>query len=73
VHLPADTEEPRAWGWTPLHVAASQEHAGAAELLLRAGAQLNARTASGDTPLDLAWGSRGGEVKSVLEEAGGKR
>jgi ankyrin repeat protein len=41
-------------GWTPLHVAASEDRTGVADLLLAHGADINAKTYSGETPLHWA-------------------
>ncbi len=41
-------------GWTALHHAATCFHAAVAEILTKAGADVNARTADGDTPLHIA-------------------
>ncbi|XP_066271903.1 ankyrin-1-like [Branchiostoma lanceolatum] len=48
---------------TPLHYAASRGHVGVAELLLKAGAQVDSRDGSEDTPLHLA--ASGGHVGVV--------
>ena len=64
-----------AIGWTPLHLAAYLDEPAIAEVLLEAGARVNARTHLGAlTPLGLALGywREGGEVAHVLREAGGK-
>lgn len=52
-HEPATTEHP---GWTPLHHAASRlvEDSDVARILLEHGADVNARTTGGETPL-LLW------------------
>jgi cytohesin len=49
-------------GWTPLHVAAETYENGKLEALIRAGADVNARAATGQTPLHVAadHGSYGG-------------
>jgi ankyrin repeat protein len=60
-------------GFTPLHLAAQQQHAAVAVILIAAGADLNARNRFGNTPL---WGALynvhdgDGEVVRVLLDAG---
>jgi ankyrin repeat protein len=54
--VPADRgrREPRPGGLTPLHYAARHDHVDVARLLLKAGAQVNAREANDITPLLMA-------------------
>mmetsp|Transcript_40033 Transcript_40033/g.129604 ORF Transcript_40033/g.129604 Transcript_40033/m.129604 type:complete len:254 (-) Transcript_40033:140-901(-) len=53
-----------ARGLTPLHVAAERGHPALVELLIKAGADLNAADGAGATPLHLA--ARAGQAKVVL-------
>lgn len=57
-------------GTTPLHKAAGTGDVGAANALLMAGADVNAKNSYGDTP--LIWASRGGhlDVVQLLVESG---
>jgi hypothetical protein len=56
-------------GWTPLHVAVAAGDAAVVRALLEAGAQPDARTESGTTPLHLAL-QRSPDLVAVLREAG---
>ena len=57
-----------AWhGESPLHWAASSGFAGIADLLIRRGADVNARDTYGRTPLHAAAGSRDEDAGQVLE------
>ena len=63
----------RAGGHTPLHFAAREQHAGIAQTLLSAGAEVDARDRFGKTPLMMALFSvrdRDGEVIRVLLASG---
>ena len=55
--------------WTFLHLAALQGHAGAAELLIQNGADVNAKSKDGVTPLGVAQASlwRGSNWSNVVE------
>jgi hypothetical protein len=57
--------------WTPLHVAALHEQLGTIELLLAAGAEVNALCELGQTPLHLACGMGGRVAAERLLGAGG--
>lgn len=56
--------------WTPLHFAGAQGDSGLVELLLLAGADLEARNAQGNTPLLIAVDSGQRGVLGALREAG---
>ena len=60
----SDKEE----GITPLHLAAKDNHVEVVKYLLSQGADVNAKTTWGRTPLDLA---NNAEKVNVLREAGG--
>jgi ankyrin repeat protein len=53
-----------------LHLAAWKGHFETAELLIAAGADVNAKMEDGDTPLDLAKGHP--EIADLLRKHGGK-
>ena len=55
---------------TPLHLAAKDNHVEVVKYLISQGADVNAETTWGNTPLDLA---NSGEKKEILREAGGQR
>lgn len=57
-----------AGGDTPLHVAAFHGKAGVAELLVRSGADVEARDQQGRTPLDVARRRGHGNTAKVLED-----
>jgi ankyrin repeat protein len=63
-------------GWTPLHQAARNNNVTGASLLLRYGAQINAKANDGSTPLDLhlqeEQGAEGASMTSLLSDAGGE-
>ena len=54
--------------WTPLHWATLLGNKETAELFLAEGADVNAKTNDGETPLDLAKG----EIGDLLRKHGGK-
>jgi ankyrin repeat protein len=58
------------WGWTPLFFAVTRRHPDVADLLLRRGANPNARSRSGTTPLSEAWGDA--EAQALLRRYGGR-
>lgn len=60
-------------GWTALHYAATNGHAAVAQLLIDKGADVNARTASGITPLYMAARKPSREVVVMLLRAGAFR
>ena len=67
----ADVNLLRKWGgktWTTLHWAARYDHKEIVELLIAAGADVNARKKNGDTPLNVA----GDETAGLLRKHGGK-
>jgi hypothetical protein len=55
---------------TPLHVAAANNQAGVARVLLAAGASVRATTTIGDTPLHRAGRAGGADVVRILLDAG---
>jgi len=60
--------------WTPLHLAAMAQHEGhrdVAEVLLQAGADVNARDAAGETPTRLARRMEHNALAAFLAEHGG--
>lgn len=68
-----DPGQPDANGWTPLHFAAQGQHADVANVLIRAGACVDAPDGHGKTPLAVAlFNVRDGEgrVVRVLLNAG---
>lgn len=56
----------RQYGWTPLHEAASRGNKAIAELLLKAGADVNARDRNGSTPLHRAVANKHLETAEFL-------
>lgn len=54
-------------GWTALHAAAAMDAEVAVRLLLEHGADPNAKTPKGETPLDLAKRKNAGKAASLLE------
>ena len=56
--------------WTPLHATGIGNSLEAATLLIESGAEVNAKTKSGYTPLDLAISS--GKMQSLLRQHGGE-
>ena len=60
-------------GWIPLHQAVDQGHAGVAQMLINAGANLNARISGvGYTPLDWAYHRQWPELVERIRKHGGK-
>jgi hypothetical protein len=59
-------------GWTFLHLAALQGHAEVAELLIQSGADLNAKSNDGFTPLKIARDNRRSGVVAILQKYGAK-
>jgi ankyrin repeat protein len=57
---------------TPLHVAAEENHAAVAELLLERGAELEAVQGNGYTPLTAATYMRSTDVMVLLKRRGAK-
>ena len=64
------------WGHTPLHRAAWNSHKESIELLIAAGADVNAKKEGGvfkgDTPLDNAVDEDHPEIADLLRKHGGK-
>ena len=54
----------------PLHLASQDGHPDVATALINAGADVNAKTNDGRTPLDIALGKNRTEVAKVLRGAG---
>jgi ankyrin repeat protein len=59
------------YGYRPLHRMASNNLAVGAEALIKAGAQVNARTPHGETPLSIARASAASDVIRVLHKHNG--
>jgi len=59
-------------GFTPLHSAALVGHKEIAELLIAAGADVNAKGKCGSTPLDDAVFFRNKETANLIRKHGGK-
>mgnify|MGYP001319448541 CR=1 FL=1 len=57
---------------TPLHDAAASGHMEVAELLITNGANLNAKSVIGETPLDAAVNFKQTEIANLLRKHGGK-
>lgn len=57
-------------GWTPLHYACSGPDNGVAEFLIQQGAELNARSDNGTTPLMMAARYGSGDLVPLLLKAG---
>ena len=57
---------------TPLHLPADRGHTEVVELLITAGADVNAKDDEGETPLDQA-GTSWPETADLLRKHGGKR
>jgi hypothetical protein len=58
-------------GLSPLHFAARGGHGAVVEVLLDNGANVNAESDDGMTPLNQVWGDD--RMKSLLERRGGRR
>jgi ankyrin repeat protein len=56
--------------WTPLHEAAQQGHRDLAEFLIAKGANVNAATKAGMTPLQMAKSTRHEDVGELLRQYG---
>jgi ankyrin repeat protein len=69
-HAKMDAEHSMC-GWTPLHYTAMSDYRSVAELLLDAGANVNAESFSGETPLGLAERSGHGGMAELLRQRGG--
>ncbi|HUG72559.1 MAG TPA: ankyrin repeat domain-containing protein, partial [Steroidobacteraceae bacterium] len=71
--VPADRgrREPTPGGLTPLHYAARNDHVDVARLLVKAGAEINAREANDITPLLMAVSNQGPTTAQFLLEHGG--
>jgi ankyrin repeat protein len=71
--VPADRgrREPQPGGLTPLHYAARENHVEAARLLVKAGANINAREANDITPLLMAISNNGVATAEYLLANGG--
>lgn len=61
--------DPDAEGWTALHKAVANGHVPVAELLLRAGADAEARHVSGETPITIARKRKHEMLVAALEGA----
>jgi len=57
---------------TPLHDAAYRGHKEIVELLIDAGADVNAKNNSGETPLDMGIQLKQTEIADLLRKHGGK-
>ena len=57
---------------TPLHIAADKGHKEIAELLIAAGADVNAKDKGGESPLDWAIEDNQTETADLLRKHGGK-
>lgn len=53
-HRGADVNAANENGYTPLHIAAKENHTNCLQALVNAGANVNARTKNGETPLHIA-------------------
>jgi len=60
------------WRHTPLHFAARNGRKGKAELLIAAGADVNAQRGDGETPLDDAILFKQTKIADLLRKHGGK-
>lgn len=59
-------------GWTPLHIAAWSGSVESADSLISKGADVNSRTISATTPLDMARANEREEVAALIKQNGGK-
>ena len=60
------------FGWTPLHYAAMKHDKEIAELLISKGADVNAKTKRGETPIDWTTRYKRTETADLLRKYGGK-
>ncbi len=68
----ANVEAVDTYGYRPLHRMASNNLAQGAEALLKAGADVNAETWAGQTPLSVAYQADAQDVIAVLKRHGGR-
>ena len=60
-------------GWTPLHYSVSNGHEELVNLLIKHGADVNARAAGDITPLSLAESNKYEKIAAILKEKGAKQ
>jgi len=58
--------------WNPLHIAANWDRVEAAEVLIKAGTDINLKTLQGETPLDIAMRNNHHRLAKLLKANGGK-
>ena len=66
-------EKDDLWGRTPLHIAAEEGHKEIAELFIAKGADVNAKTDAGVTPLDDAIGRKHSETIDLSANTAARR